>query len=127
MDDAGHIPKRLYGYLSAVAIAGPVVATAVGMLAGIELASVDLPRAALLVMLAALAERYPIHLSHKTAINTATAAYLAMIVIFPVGIPGLLALIAIGGGQMLRRSDPVEAAFNTGQGTLYVIAGAVTH
>lgn len=127
MDDVGHIPKPLYGYLAAVAIAGPVVAAVVAALSGVGLTSADLPRAAMLVTLAALAERYPIHLSHKTAINTATAAYLAMIVIFPAGATGLLALTAIVAGQLLRRSDPVEGAFNTGQGTLYVVAGAVTY
>ncbi|MEX2314775.1 MAG: HD-GYP domain-containing protein, partial [Thermomicrobiales bacterium] len=79
----------------------------------------------MLVVMAAAADRYQVNLSHQTSINVAGAAYVTMIVVLPVGAPGLLALAAIALGHLLRRAEPIEAVFNVGQGALHVVAGAL--
>ncbi|MGH9175395.1 MAG: HD-GYP domain-containing protein, partial [Vicinamibacterales bacterium] len=71
--------------------------------------------------------RYQINLSHQTLINVAGALYVAMIILLPPGAPGALAFVAILAGHLLRRADPVEAAFNAGQGGLHVAAGALAY
>jgi hypothetical protein len=91
-----------------------------------------LATAALLGLLAAVGERYPLHLTHKMAINVASAAYLAMVIVFPPVVPGALAALAVAAGLAHRRltlGEPplLEGLFNIGQCALYVTAGATIH
>ena len=125
MLDLGGLPAPLRRYLLAVTIAGPV---AVALLAAANPArpsGADALRAALLAAAAGSAAGFPLRFDHRTSLDVATAAYVAMILLFPPSVCGILALLAIAGAQLLRRSDPLEAAFNLGQGTLTVVAGAL--
>jgi HD-GYP domain-containing protein (c-di-GMP phosphodiesterase class II) len=86
----------------------------------------DLMRAALLTGLALAADRYQFNLTHQMQVNAATACYVAMILALPPGLPGLLALVAIAGGHLLRRREPIEMLFNSGQGALATTAAALS-
>jgi len=82
----------------------------------------------LLVGLGALAERFTLHLTHKTAINTSTAVYLAMVLTLPPHLAPLIALVAALLGQVSRkRSDPLEVAFNASHAALSVGVAAAVH
>lgn len=85
--------------------------------------------AIMLTVLAVIGERYPLHLTHKTSINVASAAYFAMVLVLPVSLPGILALVAISIGAQLRRGHATltfpENFFNVSQGALYTSASAL--
>ena len=120
------LPAGLSYYLLAVSVAGPVAAVAL-LATGGGLEPTDLLAAVLLAALAGVAERYPLHLTHKTSVNLGTAAYLAMLLVLPPAWPALLALLAAGGAQAARyRGRPeigaAEPLFNAAQATLYVAA-----
>jgi hypothetical protein len=127
----GDLPPALRAYLVSVGLAGPVVAVAIA--AGAvdaspeSLGAGDLSGAVLLTGLAALADRFQFHLTHKTAINVATACYVAMVLALPPGWPGVLAFLAVLGGHLLRRADPAEALFNSGETALAVAAAALCY
>src|SRR5688572_1035800 len=119
------LPASLRRYLLTVATVGPAVAVAAA-------ATIPFPRtgqlalaAAVLTGLAVVAERYQFWLTHRTHINVTTAAFVAMILVLPASLPGLLAALAILAGHVLRRRDRLEMAFNVGQGALGVTVGAV--
>lgn len=86
--------------------------------------------AVVLTLFAALGERFPLNLTHKTTINTTSAAIFAMVLTLPTPLPGLLALMALSISQDARRRanrkiTAPEVLFNVGQGTLYTLASAV--
>ena len=118
----------LGGYLLTVIVAGPTLALATAATGVSDLAAADVWPAVLLTALAAVADRGQMHLTHKMQVNVVTAAYVAILLVFPSALPGLLALVATAAGQasLLRtRRDPVEALFNVGQAALYVTVGAL--
>ena len=132
------MPRLEYGdyrpamrrYLIAVSLAGPLAAAIVAVLGGGRLTERESLFALLLLGLAGLAERFPLHLTHKTNVNVATAAYVAMLLMLPFWLPALLACLAFGAAQVARsfRGPPfdlTEALFNVGQTGLYVSAGAL--
>jgi len=122
------LPIALRRYLLVVIVGGPTLAIAVAAATPVRLSTADLGRAALLTALLVVAEHFTLHLTHKTAVNVSTAVYLAMVLVFPTPVPGLLALLAFAIGQASRRrGDPLEVLFNAGQGTLYVTAGALAY
>lgn len=121
------MPAGLRHVVLFVTISGPLLALA--LLLG-DRAWIDptaLLWAALLLPLAAAAERFPLHLTHKTNINVGSAVYIVMILILPTSLPGVLAFVAAAVAQTLRRVDPVEGGFNVGQTTAYVAAGAAVY
>jgi len=124
----GELPAPLRRYVLAVGAAGPVVALGALAIDPFRPTGTQLLWVALLTALATIAERHPLHLTHKTSISVASAAYMAMILTLPPSGPGLLALLAIAGSQLLRRRagewEAPEGLFNISQGTLYVAAGA---
>lgn len=118
------LPAALRGYVLATALTGPAVAVALVLS---DPPAWDLRVAVMAVALAVLAlvaERFPLHLTHKTNVNVATVAYVAMILLLPVSLPALLALVAVAIAQILRHVDREEGIFNTAQTGLYVAAGA---
>ena len=119
------LPPPLRRYVLLVMLAGPAAAAVVGAADPSRLTGGVALRAAVLAALAIVAERYQFQLTHRTHINVTTAAFVAMILLLPTPLPGLLALLAVGVGHVLRRRDPLEALFNIGQGALYVTAGAL--
>lgn len=114
----------LRAYLLLVCVTGPLVTMAAAGAGGDTLRSDRLLAAALLTIGAALAHRFPLQLTYQTRVDVSSAAYMAMILVLPIGWPGLLALLAMTTGQMARRAEAIEIGFNVGQATLYVGAGA---
>lgn len=121
------LPLPLRIYLITIAVLGPAICVAAALLATFLTNGTDVAIAILLLMMVAAANRYQVNLSHQTLISVADSAYIAMIIVLPPGAPGLLALIAITAGHLMRRSDPLEASFNIGQGALHVTTGAFTY
>jgi HD-GYP domain-containing protein (c-di-GMP phosphodiesterase class II) len=119
------LPVRLCWYIGAISAAGPLLALSVLMTRGRAPAEDLWPVTIVLVLLAGVAERNPIHLTHKTNLNVATAVYVAMLLLLPPTIVGAIALITAGAAQTLRmRADArlalAEPLFNIGQTALYV-------
>ena len=120
------LPGSLHLYLLSVGVAGPCVAlAALWRHAPVEI-GMALP-AVMLTMLASVADRFQLQLTHKTQMNVATAAFVAMVAVLPPSLPGVLALIAVAAGHLARRADPTEFLFNSGQSALYVTVGAIVH
>ena len=119
------LPVALRLYILTIAVVGPAIAIVVAVYGRVVTTQTELTTALLLTVMAAVATTYHFNLSHQTSINVADAAYIAMIIVLPPAAPGVLALLAIGAGQLARRSDPVEALFNIGQGALHVMTGAL--
>lgn len=110
---------------------GPAFACALALTIG-DLTAHQIKITVVLTLLAAVGERYPLHLTHKTTINVASAAYVAMVLTLPAELPGVLALLALTVGLELRRRanpaiTPPEVLFNIGQGTLYTTVGAIAY
>jgi hypothetical protein len=122
------LPPALRAYLLAVGLTGPVVALAILIAANDALPTLDgsdLLAAILLTGLAAAADRYQFHLTHKTSINVATACYVAMLLVLPLSVLGVLVYLAILGGHRLRRADPAETAFNAAVGAIEILAAGL--
>ena len=118
------LPQALRPYVILVAALGPAaVATALAS-EPVNLSPADVGRGALLTALAALTLRHPLRLSHRTRVDVATIPLLAIVLVFPVGVAGLLALIALVAGQRSLHKDPVEALFNVGQGSFSIALAA---
>jgi uncharacterized protein (DUF58 family) len=86
-DDNNYVPPVLYVYLVAVVLAGIAAAIAVAFVS-LPQPSIDLLAVVFLLLLASIAERYQLHLTHKTRIHVASAVYIAMILALPAGLPG---------------------------------------
>lgn len=126
------LSPTLRRYLIAVSLLGPVVAAALASGAWHDWSHRQVLFGVLLTVLAALAERSSLQLTHHTHVSVDTAVYVAMLLIVPWSAVGALALLAIGIAAILRsyttrRFDVPEKLFNLGQGALYVSAGAVCY
>lgn len=123
----GPLPRALHHYLVAVSIAGPAVALLVMLAQPIDLAASDLLPLGMLAAMALLGVLLPLRIREQTLVNVVGAAYLALILVSPVALPGLIAVaVALTGRIIRRRRDALEVLFNVGQTALYVTAGAVT-
>lgn len=118
-------PAALRYYLVAVITVGPMLAVAVAAFGGMSFQGERWLQAASLVVLAAAADRFPLHLRRTTELYLASAAYVAMILVFPASLPGLLALLGVTASQAWRRADMLGGLFNIGQTAFYVTAAAV--
>jgi HD-GYP domain-containing protein (c-di-GMP phosphodiesterase class II) len=124
------LPNDLVRYVASVSVIGPTVALATALWSRLSL---DLNQAvlfAMLVVLASVAERFPLHLTHKMNCNAATAVYIAMVLLLPASLCPFAALIAVAVAQVWRmtvRADLgiAEPAFNIGQTALYVVLAAL--
>jgi HD-GYP domain-containing protein (c-di-GMP phosphodiesterase class II) len=128
-NDYRGLPPALIRYLIAISLTGPVLAI-VWTQAPARGRSGPWLDLAILTMMACLAERVPIHLTHKTYINVSTAVFVAMLLAVPLPYCGTAALVASAGAFALRRvARPdlgiAEGLFNTGQTTLFVTVSAV--
>jgi HD-GYP domain-containing protein (c-di-GMP phosphodiesterase class II) len=129
LDYTGYDPA-MRRYLLAVSCGGPLVVAVVVAAGFTPIDGRVAVQAFVLMLLAGVAERYPLHLTHKTNVNVATAAHVAMLLMLPSWLPGLLASAAIGVAQVARartngNHDGTEMLFNIGQTALYVSAGAL--
>lgn len=123
----GALPKALQSYLAVVSIVGPVLAVGVAILNPIKVNTDDMLALGMLVGMALMGVLLPLRVRQQTLVNVVGAAYLALILVSPVGLPGLLGLAVALIGRVIRgRTDPLEVAFNVGQTALYVTLGAMT-
>jgi hypothetical protein len=120
------LPLSLRIYLATVAVLGPAICVVVALASRGSTDGTDLTIALLLLLMAGAAHRYQVNLSHQTLINVADAAYIAMIIVLPPSLPGVLALISIVAANLSRR-DPMETLFNAGQGALHVASGTLAY
>ncbi|MDQ3695896.1 MAG: HD domain-containing protein [Chloroflexota bacterium] len=120
------IPAKLRSYVVAVTVGGPLLAVIVA-LSGVEmLGMADLGRAVLLTALAAVAYGRPLQVTHKFTYDLSEVIVVAMLLLFPSWLPGVLILVA-GGLHHLRRSSwAPDDLFNLGQSVATVTAGAMT-
>jgi HD-GYP domain-containing protein (c-di-GMP phosphodiesterase class II) len=116
------LPTALRRYIILISRLGPALALAIAIARWTSLSFHDLLLASMLLVLAAIAERFPLHLTHKTNINVTAGAIMVMVLLLPAWLPGLLVLAASSLAQALRRTEPMEALFNIGQTVLYVMA-----
>jgi HD-GYP domain-containing protein (c-di-GMP phosphodiesterase class II) len=120
------LPLSLRIYIVTIAVLGPAIALVVALNSGLPSGS-DLAIALLLVLMAAVASHYQVNLSHQTSINVADAAYIAMIIVLPPGLPGALAMLAVAISYITRRREAIEAIFNTAQAAIHVSSGALVY
>lgn len=119
------LPRGMRVYLLAVIAAGVVAPMTVAATTSGEL-DVQWPPAAALFVLGLVAERFTLHLTHKTAINVSSAAYLAAVLLLPSSLPGAFALtVGLVGHLLRRRRDPIEALFNGAvRGLTFMVVGS---
>src|SRR5947199_8636196 len=96
------LPTNLRRYVGGVAAAGTFVALAQLAIRPHALDERSWLIVATLTGFASLAEASPLHLTHKTNINVASAFYLAMLMLVPWQLAGFLALASAGIGQAWR-------------------------
>ncbi len=123
------LPPSLIRYLVAISVGGPACAIAWYFLAPAADTSIGFLTLVLVGALAALAERFQVHLTHHTYVSTSTVIYIAMLLTLPLPLCGVIALLASAAAQAHRLwSRPAlgidEPLFNTGQTALYVTAAA---
>jgi HD-GYP domain-containing protein (c-di-GMP phosphodiesterase class II) len=123
------LPPALLRYLAAISLAGPFVAIGWLLLGPESERPARWLSIAVLTILAGCAERFSIHLTHKTYISVASAVYVAMLLTMPLSLCGVAALIAVTAAQAHRfLSRPTlgiaEPLFNTGQTAIYVTGAA---
>jgi HD-GYP domain-containing protein (c-di-GMP phosphodiesterase class II) len=124
---ASDLPVGLLRYLLVISLGGPLIALAVAV-THIEVPSGrTLLWAVMLLVLAVIAERFPLHLTHKTNINVTGGAYIVMFLLLPVWLPGVLAILAVAGAAIRKQTEPIELLFNIGQSALYVTIAALCY
>ena len=121
------LPPGLLRYLLLISIVGPIAPFIVLAFTRQPLTGREAVYVVMLLAMATVAERFPLHLTHKTNINITAAAVVVMILLLPVWVPGLLLLVAASIAQRLRRAEVMEALFNVSQTVLYVTAGALSY
>lgn len=121
------LPAGLLRYLLLISIIGPIAPWIALAFIWEPLTAREAVYVVTLLVMATVAERFPLHLTHKTNINITAAAVVVMILLLPAWAPGLLLLAASAVAQRLRRAELMEALFNIGQTVLYVTAGALCY
>jgi HD-GYP domain-containing protein (c-di-GMP phosphodiesterase class II) len=119
------MPVALRRYVLAVIVGGPLLASAAALVGVHGLGSADWARAALLVLLAAVAYARPLRVSHKYSYDVSDVIHVAMVLLFPPALPGVLAILAAGLHFARRPARSIDALFNLGQNVTYVTIGAV--
>ena len=113
-------------YVLAVIAGGPLLVVAVALLAGVGgMSAADWARALVLTLLAALSYGRPLRVAHKFSYDVSDVVHVAMILLFPPWIPGILVGVAGGLSLVLRPAWRDAELFNIGQAMLYVTVGAV--
>lgn len=130
MEQPSGYSGRLRWYLRAVSVAGPLAAIAIALSYRQASTPTLAAWAGALTLIAMVAERFALRLTHHTHVTTSTAVYVAMLLIIPWPWVGVLALLAVAGAELWRTRTHgavywPEVLFNIGQGTAYVTAGAV--
>ncbi len=119
------LPTPLRGYLTLVALGGPTAALAAAATSPDAFGDLGVA-AVMLVVLAAIANRFPLQVRHQTHIQVHGVALTALILAAPGPTVGALVLVACALRFALQRRDLDEVLFNTGQTALYTTVGALT-
>src|SRR5690348_192806 len=77
------LPQRLLWYILLISAAGPISALVVAASLYTQISTRELMWTGMLLVLAAVAERFPLHLTHKTNINVTAAAFIVMLLLLP--------------------------------------------
>jgi HD-GYP domain-containing protein (c-di-GMP phosphodiesterase class II) len=119
-------PAPLRHYVLAVVLGGPLLVVAVAAMHGLHgLNAGDWLRAGLLTVLVAASFGRPLRVGHRHTYDASELGHVAMILLFPVWLPGMLVAVA-GGANLVRRRRPgIDELFNVAQVMLYVTVGAV--
>ncbi|MEJ7761733.1 MAG: HD domain-containing phosphohydrolase [Thermomicrobiales bacterium] len=117
---------KIRPYLIAVSVAGPAVAAAAAIADPARMPGDMWFATVVLACLAVVAVVFPISLRHQTRVTLVGAAYLALVLIVPVGAAGVIAYgCALAGRLVRKRVEPGEVLFNAGQTACYVTAAAL--
>lgn len=125
----GHseLPTGLRIYLLAVIAAGPITAIGVAAVGGPSLDARGWVTAVMLMALLAIADRFPLELTHHTRIIVSTVASLTIVLVMPWASCALLAYGATVASQLARprgERDWLESGFNAGQAALGAAAAS---
>src|SRR5688572_27049519 len=82
---------------------------------------------ALLLVAAAIAQRFPVHLSDKTKVYVDAAIFVAVVLLLPPPAAMLVAVGAIAADELVLRESWRQALFNVAQTALYVGVGALVY
>ncbi len=112
-------------YVAAVSIIGPLIALSVAIANLDGVTAESLLIAAVLVILGAIATRYPLQLRSRTLISVTGPVFLVSVLGLPLALPGVIAMASIWLGNFRRPSDRLELSFDIGQFGLSVTTGAL--
>ncbi|HEU5433298.1 MAG TPA: hypothetical protein VFU81_16650, partial [Thermomicrobiales bacterium] len=118
------VPLRRY--VIAVVIGGPALAAiaALTFAPGGGLSLGGWLRALLLTILVAISYARPLRVAHKFSYDISDVVHVAMILLFPAWLPGILVGVA-GAAHLLRRpGSRIAELFNVGQVMVYVTLSA---
>ncbi len=121
------LPVQLQRYIWMMACLGPLAAILALVLGDTRITTESSVWIAFLFALTIVAERFPVHLTHKANLNVGTAVYLAMIFLLPGGLPAIITLVAAILAQLWRRSLPFEAVFNISAAVVSVATTVVAY
>ncbi len=120
------MPAKLRYYVVAVAFGGPLLALVVVLSGAEAMSGADLLRAGFFVLLTATVYGRPLRVTHKFTYDFCEVIVVAMLLLFPFWLPGLLVLLA-GSVHHLRTSAwDIDDLFNLGQSTATATVGAIT-
>jgi HD-GYP domain-containing protein (c-di-GMP phosphodiesterase class II) len=119
------MPTRLRRYVLAVVIGGPLLVAAVALRGGEGMDAATWLRAAVLTALVGISYGRPLRVAHKFSYDVSEVGHVAMILLLPASLPGILVGLA-GGAHLLRRwAWRNGEVFNVAQVMTYVTAGAL--
>jgi hypothetical protein len=119
-------PANLRYYVLAVAVSGPLLCVVLVLAGAAPLSGLDLARAALLTALAAAVYGRSLRITHKFTYDFTEVAMMAMLLLFPFWLPGLLSLLAAAVNHIRTSEWGIVDLFNFGQRTGIVAVGALT-
>jgi len=119
------MPAALRRYLLLVATCGPLIAVLLAVRAFERVPPDVWGRGLLLAALAAVAYGRPMRVTHKYSYDVSEVLHVAMVLLFPPWLPGLLVVLASGLHFFRRSAWNLEQAFNLAQAVTYVTVGAL--
>lgn len=112
-------------YLIAVTVGGPLLVAVVAAQGIGGMAPADWLRALLLTVLASLSYGRPLRVAHKLSFDASDVVHVAMILLFPPWVPGILVGVAGIVSHVQRPTERDPELFNIGQAIVYVTVGAL--
>lgn len=119
------MPDALRRYVIAVIVGGPLCAVIVALGGTGEPGLGEWARAALLGALAAVAYDRPFRVGYKYSYDVSEVIHVAMVLLFPTSLPGLLVLFVASLRLLHRPKRSIDELFNSSQLVLFVTVGAL--